>query len=322
MVRHANPSSGKREGEGPGNVRIRGRHGESCRMIFRSLLVLAMLPVTAGAAAPLPLAPHQAVYELALAPGSADFVDAEGRIALKLQSETCGTYALDYRFVAKFQQEEEVTVTDQQTISTENVAGTEFSFTTKTFVDGSPEKEIRGAARREGNSTKVSMQSPQKQEVTLPLSYFPLQHTAALIEHARAGERIVEAKLFDGDDDAGKLLTSTAIIGPSDLSAAGPAPVQPNAAAVAVEGAAKTEDATPAPGRAAAIDKELAGLQSWKISESYYNSDSDPDGMPIFETTYVLYENGVSDQLTLNFGEYTFKGALSQLELLQPGSCK
>src|SRR3954468_12183361 len=117
-------------------------------MMFRSSVVLAMLLASTALAAAQPLAPHQAVYELSLAPGSTDFVDAEGRIALKLQTETCGVYALDYRFVAKFQQEEEVTVTDQQTVSTENAEGTDFSFTTKTFVDGAPQKEIRGQAKR------------------------------------------------------------------------------------------------------------------------------------------------------------------------------
>ena len=185
-------------------------------MMFRSSVVLAMLLASTALAAALPLAPHQAVYELSLTPGSADFVDAEGRIALKLQTETCGVYALDYRFVAKFQQEEEVTVTDQQTVSTENAAGTDFAFTTKTFVDGAPQKEIRGEAKREADGTTVSMQAPVAHSFKLPLSFFPMQHTATLIEHAKAGDRIVEAKLFDGDDDAEKLLSSTAIISPRD----------------------------------------------------------------------------------------------------------
>lgn len=278
-------------------------------MVFRSLVVLAMLPATTGLAVAVPLAPHQAVYELSLASGSTDFVGAEGRIALKLQTETCGVYALDYRFVAKFQQEEEVTVTDQQTISTENADGSDFSFTTRTFVDGAPEKEIRGKARRDGDATKVAMQSPKAAEFSLPLSYFPMQHTATLIEHAKAGDRIVEAKLFDGDDDAEKLLSSTAIISPNDSPATPPAP-EPG----------KAEGAPPP--RSPKIDQELAGLKSWKVSESYYNSDSDPDGMPVFETSYTLYENGVSDALTLNFGEYAFNGALSQLDLLDAKGCK
>ena len=297
-------------------------------MMFRSLVLLATLAASTALAAPVSLAPHQAVYELTLLPGSNDFVDAEGRIAMKLRTDSCGVYDLDYRFVAKFQQEEEVTVTDQQTISTENAAGTRFDFTTKTFIDGSPEKEIRGAARQEGDATRVAMQAPVATSFNLPLSRFPLQHTAELIARAKAGDRIVEAKLFDGDDDAKKLLTSTAIISPNEPATAVPPP-PPAAPAAAVSAAppettgtiAKPVARLPVP-RSPEIAKTLAGLQSWKISESYYNSDSDPDGMPVFQTSYVLYENGVSDDLTLDFGDYGFTGALSQLELLKPAACE
>lgn len=70
------------------------------------------------------------------------------------------------------------------------------------------------------------------------------------------------------------------------------------------------------------IRQRLSGLKSWKIAESYYNSDSDPDGMPIFQTSYVLYENGVSDDLRLDFGTYVFTGSLSQLDLFDATRCE
>lgn len=279
-------------------------------MSVRSLILFATtfgLAVAAEAAA---LAPHQAVYELTLSSKTTAFVDAEGRIAMELRADTCGVYNLDYRFVARFQQEQEFTVTDQQTISTEDRDGTTFAFTTKTFVDGSPEQEIRGEARHDGDATKVAMASPVKKSFDLPLSRFPMQHMVDLIERAKAGERIVEAKLFDGDEDAEKLLTTTAIITPND-EAPPPAPAVPKSAGEAVRAAVAPD-----------IAKRLAGLKSWRISESYYNSDSDPDGLPVFETSYLLYENGVSDDLTLNFGAYAFTGSLSKLDLLDASTCK
>ncbi|MBC8131251.1 MAG: DUF1849 family protein, partial [Rhizobiaceae bacterium] len=70
------------------------------------------------------------------------------------------------------------------------------------------------------------------------------------------------------------------------------------------------------------IGGRLSGLQSWRISESYYNSDSDPDGMPVFQTSYRLYENGVSDELTLDFGTYAFEGVLSRLDLFDGTACR
>lgn len=279
-------------------------------MIARSLLPMATALMVSGAAMATPLAPHQAVYELTLASESQDFVDAQGRIAMELRTDKCGLYDLDYRFVARFQQEQEFTLTDQQTNSVENQEGTSFAFTTKTFVDGSPEKEISGEAKQDAAGTKVTMKAPVAKDFLLPVSRFPMQHTIDLITKAKAGERFVETKLFDGDDDAEKLLSSTAIISPA--TAAPPRPPMPASdASEAVKAAVDP-----------AVEKRLAGLQSWRISESYYNSDSDPDGMPVFETSYRLYENGVSDDLELDFGSYALKGSLSHLDLFEVGACR
>ncbi|WP_152048172.1 EipB family protein [Aureimonas psammosilenae] len=265
-------------------------------MTFRLLAALAAAWIPGVATAATPLVAHQAVYDLKLASQDSGIVGAEGRIAMKLDSKACGVWNLDYRFMARFQQEQEMTLTDQQTQSTENAPDQNFTFTTKTFVDGSPEKEIKGTARHDAGGTRVSMESPQKKDFVLPLSRFPMQHTQELIQRAVAGERIVETKLFDGDDDGEKLLTSTAVIAP-----------------VAGDGT-KTPSSD--------IGSKLEGMRSWRISESYYNKDSDPDGMPVFQTKYVLYENGVSDDLMLDFGSYAFSGSLKKLDLLDMPTCR
>lgn len=270
-------------------------------MTLHPLLALATLVGAATAAqaaqaaqAATPMAPHRAVYDLALSSQEGGISGAEGRIAMSISSKVCGDWNLDYRFVARFQQEQEITLTDQQTTSAETGNGAAFTFTTKTFVDGSPEKEVRGAARNDAGATRVSMEAPERKEFQLPLSRFPMQHTRELIQRALAGERIVETKLFDGDDDAEKLLTSTAVITPVDAAAAA---------------------------ASAGVGDKLKGMRSWRVSESYYNSDSDPDGMPVFQTSYELYENGVSDDLVLNFGTYSFSGSLKQLDLLDVPAC-
>lgn len=273
---------------------------------------MSMMPTAADA---MTLAPHQAVYDLFLSSQTSGFANAEGRIAMQLKTDKCGVYAVDYRFVAKFEQDQEITLTDQQTQSTENEAGTAFQFTTKTFVDGSPEKEIRGEATREGDATKVMMKAPEAKTFDLPPSHFPMQHTIELIAKAKAGEHIVETRLFDGDDDAQKLLTSTAIISPNPAAT-------PQQAAVPKPPAIKNAAAAAAQAVSPQIGKALAGLRSWRISESYYNSDSDPDGMAVFQTSYVLYENGVSDDLKLDFGNYVFNGSLSKLDLFDASSCR
>lgn len=265
-------------------------------MRLRHLAFLAVLPVPGALAAPAnTLAPHEAVYELTLDQPGSGINGAEGRIALQLKNETCEAMDLDYRFVVRFQEDTELTVTDQHTLSKESRSGDRFEFETKTSIDGAPQETVKGRARIEGDKTRIDYELPVSRQTEIAKAAFPLGHTAQIIEKAKAGRRIFETRLFDGDNEAEKGLTTTAIITP---------------------GNGKQADA-PQP----AISASLAGLRSWMIVESYYNKDSDRDGMPIFETRYRLYENGVSDELTMDFGAYTLKGRLSRLELLE-NPCK
>lgn len=232
------------------------------------------------------LQPHEAVYDLSLSSQTSDFNSVDGRIALQLKPDACNALSLDYRFVARFHEDDELTVTDQQTLAKESRDGKRYEFRTRTLVDGAEQTLVEGVAVNDADATQVTFESPVKRETDLPLSVFPLGHTAKLIDRALAGDRVVQAKLFDGDDDADKLLTTTSLILPAK---AGEAPEK------------------------AEIAETLEGLRSWNITESYYNSDSDDDGMPVFETRYRLYENGVTDRLHLDFGEYTLEGGLARL---------
>ncbi|UIJ73774.1 EipB family protein [Aurantimonas sp. HBX-1] len=276
---------------------------------------IAFLLLGAGAApaAAADLALHRASYDLSLSDDSSDMVGAEGRIAVAISGD-CDAYDLDYRFVARFQQEQELIVTDQQTESRESRDGSWFEFKTRTFVDSSPQDTVSGTAATDGGRTVVTFTEPGVRSVDIPRALFPMQHTRSLIEKAEAGERIVETALYDGDDDPQKELTSTAIIGPagSDNTLRPDAP-RPEAPSAGGQDAGAEKAADPS--------DQLAGLRSWRISESFYNSDSDGDGMPVFETAYTLYENGVSDDLVLRFDGYALTGGLASLDLLGNPDC-
>ena len=253
---------------------------------------LALNPGAAGAA---DLQPHEAVYDLALSSQTSSFNSIDGRIALQLKPDACAALSLDYRFMARFHQDDELTVTDQQTLAKETRDGKRYEFRTRTLVDGSEQGVVSGVAVNDAAATQVTFESPVKRETELPLSVFPLGHTSKLIASALAGERMVQANLFDGDDDAEKLLTTTSLILPAK---AGDRPKDP------------------------AIARQLEGLRSWSITESYYNSDSDDDGMPVFETHDRLYEIGVTDRLSLDFGDYTLEGGLARLSYYdRPAGC-
>lgn len=261
------------------------------RWSIGSLGVLAF-SIGAATAAASPLVPHEAVYELSLAAPSEDFVGIEGRIAFQLRQESCEAFDLDYRFVARFEQAGETLLTDQRTLARETLDGSGFNFDTTTFVDGAEQSRTSGSATNGDAATAVAMTAPVERSFELPLSRFPLTHTSDIITRAKAGERIVETRLFDGDEAAEKLLTTTAIVIPAPAAT----------------------DGTP---------EEVRGLAAWRVDESYYNADSDTDGAPIFRTRYTLYENGVSDDITLDFGGYSLAGSLSRLTYYDaPSDCE
>ena len=258
-------------------------------MRLRHLAYCALIPIPSAMAAPVSLAPHEAVYDLTLDQPGSGINGAQGRIALQLKSESCDSMSLDYRFVVRFHEDSELTVTDQHTLSRESRSGDRFEFETKTSIDGAEQESVKGKAVTEGDRTHIDYEQPVVRQTEIPKAAFPLGHTAAIIEKARAGQRIFETPLFDGDNEAEKGLTTTAIITSAKPEAKPQGPADPT----------------------------LAGVKSWMIVESYYNKDSDRDGMPIFETRYRLYENGVSDELRMNFGAYALKGNLTRLTLLE-----
>lgn len=260
------------------------------------------------------IAPHRASYELSLKDNEGDIADAEGRIAFSVEEKNCEAYALDYRFVARFQQDQEMIVTDQWTKSTESTDGQRLLFETRTFVDTQPQSETQGTAATRDGRTTIALSMPEEKRIDIPAAMFPMAHTIALIDKAKAGQRIVEQPIFDGDSDAEKKLTSTAIIAAVTAHAGAPANGPDTA-----KGASGTQTAKAKP--QAKPQSKLKGLRSWRVSESFYNSDSDADGQPVFQTAYTLYENGVSDDLVLTFDGYSLAGGLASLDLLERSKC-
>ncbi|BDA84242.1 ATP-binding protein [Aureimonas sp. SA4125] len=270
--------------------------------ILAAFLTLTVVGSTLPARAA-QLVPHRAVYELSLTRKSFDLLGGIGRIAADVEIPACGRFDTDYRFVARFEREDKTVVTDQQTVSVEDVAAGTFDFTTKTFVDNAPEAVLRGRAVNGAKGTQVSIEEPERSKFDLPLSVFPSAHTVALIENAKAGERFVQTPFFDGDIEEDMMLTTTAIITPTKPEGSG------------------SERAKTSTGEH--VDGKLHGIASWRVTESYFDrhTDADGSGQPLYQTSYTLYENGISDDITIDNGDYAFAGSLSRLDLKPVPTC-
>ena len=79
-----------------------------------------------------------------------------------------------------------------------------------------PEPRQGGARHRDARSRRASRSrstSPRRRASNCRPTQFPTQHLVELIDKAEKGETFYETSLFDGSEDADKVMTTTVIVG-------------------------------------------------------------------------------------------------------------
>lgn len=267
-------------------------------LITTTLVASAAVAQQAAFAAPL-LAPHRAVYDLALESASqrSGISGIAGRMVYEFNGSACEGYTVTFRFVTQIQTSEISRLTDQQTTTYEDADGKSFSFVTKSFVDQTLDKEVRGTATIDENSTTVELEEPEEEEIDLVRTQFPTQHLIELIEKAEGGETFYETTLFDGSEDADRVLTTTVIVGKETA----PEESDPEAAALGA----------------------LEPDQFWPVNIAYFNgNEGGGEELPVYQISFKLHDNGVTRDLVMNYGEFAMKGKLVDLSLFdKPEAC-
>lgn len=67
--------------------------------------------------------------------------------------------------------------------------------------------------------------------------------------------------------------------------------------------------------------KDTAGLTGWPVSISYYKPQEKEQETPDYQVNMLLFQNGVSGDMTLNYGDFILDAKLTDLEMLQTGEC-
>ncbi|MGB3391468.1 MAG: cell envelope integrity EipB family protein [Pseudaminobacter sp.] len=260
------------------------------------LALLALLSSPAFAALPAyaaaPLAPHRAVYDLVLDKASdrSGITGIAGRMVYEFNGSPCEGYTVKFRFVTQIDTGENSRVTDQQTTTFEDAEGKTFSFVTKSFVDQTLDREVKGMATRENNGLKVEIDKPEKNSLELPPTQFPTQHLVELIGKANSGETFYETNLFDGSEDADKVMTTTVIVGKKSE-------------------AEKSDPELPAL-------KDLAAQKYWPIDIAYFDENTDGgEEVPEYRIAFKLHENGLTRDLVMDYGDFSMTGKLVNLAL-------
>lgn len=270
------------------------------------VLGAVVLPhVSAAHAAGLPdFKPHRAVYDITFdhaTPGSG-VADMTGRMVYELTGSSCKGFTQNMRFVTRMtNQDGGSQVNDLRTSSFEDLAKHHLRFSSSQYENQKLSEAAQGSAEP-GNGktfTEVKLTKPAKKTVKLPSDlYFPIQHSLALVEAARAGKAIFAANLFDGSDKGEKFYETSAAIGRR-----------------AAPGSVKV------PTTVTNGDK-LDTVASWPIAIGYFEpGPTANDALPTYELAFRFYENGVSTDLYIDYGDFAIRGTLKELDFLKETEC-
>lgn len=241
------------------------------------------------------LVPHRAVYELRLdsVADRSQMVAAGGDMAVSWEA-SCEGWTIDqrYRLAFSYAEGSDVELVTSYA-SWEARDGRNFSFTSRTTLNGVLEEEIRGHAALMPDGGIAQYRLPEERDQPLPAgTYFPSHHTRELLRRAEVGDSTFSTPLFDGTRPDG--LTEVS----------------------AVIGAVPTAEAW--------LEERpdiLAGRAYWPVQLAFFDPDqTDPE--PDHEVGFRLYRGGIVDGLVINYGDFVLRGRAAAIEALpMPDDC-
>ena len=264
----------------------------------RLLFIAAMAPSLCSLAhAEVVLAPHRAVYDLNLVRSSGPKAptQAHGRIVLEFTGSSCDGYVQNYRQITDLQPPEGDSKLSEMTSATfEGPNSESFRFKTQTRIESAVVESVDGRARKRDGVVEVSFEKSKKSPIAIAApTFFPTEHQRRILAAARSGDKLLEARVFDGAGEGDKAFDTLTVIG---------SPVK-----------------TPAVERAAQ-EHALKEMARWPVSVSYFETGK-RDGEPMYVLSFDLYENGVSRALRLDYGDFVIGGEMTALTFLKTTPC-
>jgi hypothetical protein len=279
------------------------------RLGFVAIFVAGLAPgaaVAQGPAGSVKFAPHVAVYDLKLTSsrGKRLLEAARGRIVYDFSGSSCEGYSLQFRQVTELDSGEgKASLSDLRTSTWEEADGKSFRFKSQNYMDETRISEVDGEADRAKEKVAVKLIKPNGKKFDAGKVVFPTEHMRLLIEAARAGKTLLEVAVYDGSESGEKIYQSLSVIGKR------------------IEPDKKLDDA-------AAGKDALAGLARWPVTISYFDkAEKKGEGelgeqTPIYAISFEMYENGISRELKLDYGDFVIDGKMSSLEIKPVKACK
>ncbi|MCJ7526955.1 MAG: cell envelope integrity EipB family protein, partial [Methyloceanibacter sp.] len=165
------------------------------------------------------LVAHRAIYEMTLddARSASGITGIDGRMVFEFTGSECDGYSLNMRMVTQMTDSQgQTNLTDLRSSTWEQGDGQKFRFQSAQYLNDKLGDVTMGRAVRETPSEAVKVKLSQPAQAELNLSgqvLFPTQHSLALIEAARAGQVLFQARIYDGSEKGRKVYDTTAFIG-------------------------------------------------------------------------------------------------------------
>ncbi|HEX3995707.1 MAG TPA: cell envelope integrity EipB family protein [Acetobacteraceae bacterium] len=266
------------------------------------LLGPGFLPHAAGAApappptrAPVPLAAHRALYELtrdntAPSRGGREIASAHGTMGYEV-ADVCDGWATRQRLNMTITNADgQDTDMDSDYATWESKDGLNFRFHMVQKSDTAVTNQTDGSAHlsRTGGPGEVEYRLPKETKTALPAgTLFPMMHTIAIINAAREGKKFLALPLFDGTDDDGYEYSSIAVM---DWKP----PFQTQ-------------------------HSFLNTLASTRVRIAFFDHAKE-DTTPTYEVAMRYWENGVADNMVMDFEDFVMSAKLTELTPL-PKRC-
>ena len=259
---------------------------------------LAAAPVGAAQAAGLILAAHRAVYDISLksAEERSGINGAQGRMVIEFLGSGCEGYTINFRMMNQFfLAGGKSRILDSRSSMWESGDSDQLRYVQSQYVDSQLQEEKELRAQLKDGKAAGTIAKPEPKAFTLPDGItFPVSHQLKLVKAAQAGESRDETLLYDGSDGANPALAITFI------------------------GNRKDPEGGPADGKIEGVGNEPA----WPVSISYYKPHKQDQETPDYQVNMMLYENGVSGDMTLNYGDFVLAAKLADLKMLGASECK
>lgn len=257
--------------------------------------MLVCLPQQAFA---MDLASYRAVYSLQPVRieqgGKVQPID--GELAYEVSGSKCAGWTVSTQLKNRMAQAEQgMTTTDIKSRSYETDDGLSMTVSQQEGVDGklSDDSEIKISKAQANAESKGTISGSKSLNFTLkPDVIFPTEHQRRLLADAAKGLNRDVSTVYDGSDDDKVFRIVTFI--------------------------SKKHD--PMPQQRADLSS-LSSLAYWTFQLGYYPAADAQADTPEFQTTFNMFENGVTTEMLFDYGNYAMKANILQLQMMPAAPC-